>query len=132
MMPTRMAPLRGKALVSVGVHKVLSFKNCHKLQVSTSASSYSASSSADAQGNTSGAAGFKPDQQQKASQFMDLLGETVQITLGLGPTGLQRAIQGATAVASLTQEYALAGGIEPPQVVLRKLFERLGATYIKL
>lgn len=33
---------------------------------------------------------------------------------------------------SLTQEYLAAGKLDDPPVILRKLFERLGATYIKL
>lgn len=33
---------------------------------------------------------------------------------------------------SLTQEYLAAGKLDEPPVILRKLFERLGATYIKL
>jgi predicted unusual protein kinase regulating ubiquinone biosynthesis (AarF/ABC1/UbiB family) len=32
----------------------------------------------------------------------------------------------------LAQEYLRSGQVDPPQTVLRKLFERLGATYIKL
>ncbi|KAF6262619.1 ABC1 family-domain-containing protein [Scenedesmus sp. NREL 46B-D3] len=49
------------------------------------------------------------------------------------PQGAVQSIQAGQAVASLAQDYVLSGGqLDPPQVVLRKLFERLGATYIKL
>ena len=42
-------------------------------------------------------------------------------------------MQAAQAVLSLTQEYLSSGGrLDPPQTILRKLFEKLGATYIKL
>ena len=33
---------------------------------------------------------------------------------------------------SIAQDYSRTGQLEPPEVILRKLFERLGATYIKL
>eukprot|EP00879_Flechtneria_rotunda_P025572 GHRR01027182.1.p1 GENE.GHRR01027182.1~~GHRR01027182.1.p1 ORF type:complete len:153 (-),score=10.86 GHRR01027182.1:420-878(-) len=47
--------------------------------------------------------------------------------------GLFRSVQAATAVASLAQEYIQRGGqLDPPQTILRKLFERLSAAYMKL
>lgn len=49
-----------------------------------------------------------------------------------GPRGFFRGVQAANAVGGLAREYLLSGGqLDPPQTVLRKLFERLGATYIK-
>ena len=64
---------------------------------------------------------------------MVLLQETGEIAVSNGPKGLARALQGAVAVASLAQSYLQSGTnpLEAPQVVLRKLFESLGATYIK-
>ena len=47
----------------------------------------------------------------------------------------RRALQAAQAAATVAAEYAQSlqrGAPEPPPVVLRKLFERLGSTYIKL
>lgn len=38
----------------------------------------------------------------------------------------------AQAVASLGAEFVAAGAVDPPQTVLRKLFEKLGVTFIKL
>jgi predicted unusual protein kinase regulating ubiquinone biosynthesis (AarF/ABC1/UbiB family) len=49
-----------------------------------------------------------------------------------GPRGFIRSLQAANAVATLAQEQILQGQLDPPQTVLRKLFEKLGATYIKL
>lgn len=57
--------------------------------------------------------------------------------LNTGPSGLARGMQAAQAVMAVGADVLSAsranGGVpEPPQVILRKLFERLGATYIKL
>lgn len=49
-----------------------------------------------------------------------------------GPRGFFRGVQAANAVASLARDYIISRELDPPQTVLRKLFERLGATYIKL
>lgn len=46
--------------------------------------------------------------------------------------GFQRSVQALQAILSIAQDYARTGQVEPPEVILRKLFERLGATYIKL
>ena len=48
---------------------------------------------------------------------------------------LRRALQAAQAVATVGQDYLLStrrGAPDPPPVVLRKLFNQLGSTYIKL
>uniref|UniRef100_A0A383VQQ0 Protein kinase domain-containing protein n=1 Tax=Tetradesmus obliquus TaxID=3088 RepID=A0A383VQQ0_TETOB len=75
-----------------------------------------------------------PEQLQKRSkELQELLQESLKIAMQTGPRGMFRSIQAGQAVASLAQDYVLSGGrLDPPQVVLRKLFERLGATYIKL
>lgn len=49
-----------------------------------------------------------------------------------GPRGVIRSLQAANAVTTLVREQVLQGQLDPPQTVLRKLFEKLGATYIKL
>lgn len=71
--------------------------------------------------------------QARLADLMVLLQETGEIAVSNGPKGLARALQGAVAVASLAQSYLQSGTnpLEAPQVVLRKLFESLGATYIK-
>lgn len=61
-----------------------------------------------------------------------MLQETVNTAISTGPKGLVRGLQVANAVTSLTREYILAGTLDPPPRILRKLFERLGSTYIKL
>jgi aarF domain-containing kinase len=68
-----------------------------------------------------------------------LVQDLVELALAAGPAGPARALQGAAAVATLTQEVlaetaALGPGAAPPAppALLRRLFERLGATYIKL
>eukprot|EP00882_Tetradesmus_deserticola_P012074 GHRQ01012790.1.p1 GENE.GHRQ01012790.1~~GHRQ01012790.1.p1 ORF type:complete len:213 (+),score=58.11 GHRQ01012790.1:557-1195(+) len=75
-----------------------------------------------------------PEQLQKRSkELQELLQESFKIAVQTGPRGLFRSLQAGQAVASLAQDYVLSGGqLDPPQVVLRKLFERLGATYVKL
>lgn len=52
--------------------------------------------------------------------------------MSTGPKGFARALQAAQSVAQLGQEYLLKGKLDPAPVLMRKLFEKLGATYIKL
>lgn len=74
--------------------------------------------------------------QERAEKLPALLQELVQIMLSTGPSGVQRGVQAAQAVmavgADVLSTSRTRGAPEPPQVILRKLFERLGATYIKL
>ncbi|GBF91070.1 hypothetical protein Rsub_03926 [Raphidocelis subcapitata] len=68
----------------------------------------------------------------RQAELQELLRETLDVALTTGPRGVLRGLQAAGAVGGLAAEYAAAGRLDPPQVVLRKLFERLGTTYIKL
>lgn len=68
----------------------------------------------------------------KAAQLSELIQETVRVTMSTGPKGFARALQAAQSVAQLGQEYLLKGKLDPAPVLMRKLFEKLGATYIKL
>jgi aarF domain-containing kinase len=70
--------------------------------------------------------------QKRIEQVQELLQETVRLTLQTGPKGFFRSVQVAEAVLSLAQETLQQGYVDPPEAVLRKLFEKLGATYIKL
>jgi len=72
------------------------------------------------------------DPAKRAQQLNELLQETLQISIQTGPKGFFRGLQAADAVLSLTREYLTKGTLDPPEVVLRKLFEKLGSTYIKL
>jgi hypothetical protein len=45
---------------------------------------------------------------------------------------LVRSLQAANALTTLARDQILQGQLDPPQTVLRKLFEKLGATYVKL
>lgn len=65
-------------------------------------------------------------------ELRDLLEESVKLASSTGPRGITRGVQAVRALVSLTQEYLTAGKLDEPPVILRKLFERLGATYIKL
>ena len=65
-------------------------------------------------------------------QLNELIAEAGKIVIASGPKGFFRALQATNAVITLAQEYSASGAKDPPQVVLRKLFEKLGATYIKL
>mmetsp|Transcript_18644 Transcript_18644/g.56337 ORF Transcript_18644/g.56337 Transcript_18644/m.56337 type:complete len:542 (+) Transcript_18644:141-1766(+) len=72
---------------------------------------------------------------QRVQQLFDLLREIGIAAAESGPTGFTRALQAGQAAASVGAEYAKSlqrGAPEPPARVLRKLFERLGSTYIKL
>lgn len=63
----------------------------------------------------------------KSKQLSELLQETVKIAVSTGPRGLTRALQAGDAVGALVREFVQNGGrADPPQVVLRKLFEKLG------
>ncbi|KAG2437493.1 hypothetical protein HXX76_006142 [Chlamydomonas incerta] len=70
--------------------------------------------------------------QQRTEQLRELVQETIRITVSTGPRGIFRAMQAAQSVAGLATEYLQAGAVDAPPVFLRKLFEKLGATYIKL
>ena len=72
-------------------------------------------------------------QEMMRLQYLRLSIVSISRTLHAGPRGFFRSVQAAGAVGSLVQEVLLSGApLDPPQVLLRKLFERLGATYIKL
>lgn len=71
----------------------------------------------------------------KADQLSQLAREVFDTALQSGPKGFARSMQAANAFASIGSEYAQSlrqGKTLAPEVVLRKLFEKLGATYIKL
>ncbi|GLC36376.1 hypothetical protein PLESTF_000329900 [Pleodorina starrii] len=72
------------------------------------------------------------DQRQKIEQLRELVQETVRISVSTGPRGFFRAVQAAQSIATLAAEYLAKGSVDPLPVFLRKLFEKLGATYIKL
>ena len=69
-------------------------------------------------------------------ELTKLAQEAAEIALTSGPQGLRRTAQATEAVLSLgrdqLQRFQATQVPDPPQVVLRQLFERLGATYIKL
>jgi hypothetical protein len=70
--------------------------------------------------------------QKRVEQLNELLQETVELAVKTGPKGIVRSFQAADAVLSLAREQLQAGRLDPPEAILRKLFEKLGATYIKL
>lgn len=71
-------------------------------------------------------------QQQQAEQLREFVAEAVDIAIQTGPRGLFRGLQAAQAAAGLLAEYAAAGAVDPPPKALRRLFESLGVTFIKL
>jgi len=94
-----------------------------------------AASAQSSSATTTTTASAQRRQEQQLRQLQELLRETVDIALQTGPRGVFRGLQAAGAVASIVSDYAqqaAAGRPDPPQVVLRKLFERLGVTFIKL
>eukprot|EP00667_Euglena_gracilis_P004648 EG_transcript_4670 len=68
----------------------------------------------------------------RVAQFQALVQDLLQQAVRTGPAGARRTFQAATAVLDTAREFLRAGAADPPPVVLRKLFERLGSTYIKL
>ncbi|EFN59765.1 hypothetical protein CHLNCDRAFT_59540 [Chlorella variabilis] len=73
---------------------------------------------------------------KRLQELQELLREAAQIAIATGPRSITRSAQAASALLSVAREQAvlLQAGQPPegPAIVLRKLFERLGATYIKL
>eukprot|EP01026_Neomeris_dumetosa_P033935 TRINITY_DN2720_c0_g1_i6.p1 TRINITY_DN2720_c0_g1~~TRINITY_DN2720_c0_g1_i6.p1 ORF type:complete len:537 (-),score=42.69 TRINITY_DN2720_c0_g1_i6:332-1852(-) len=72
------------------------------------------------------------ERQQRLKDLQQLIQEINKIALQTGPRGFVRGVQAGSAIFNLSAEYLQRGQLEPPQVVLRKFFERMGATYIKL
>jgi aarF domain-containing kinase len=68
--------------------------------------------------------------------FAELARDAGQLALRSGPAGVRRAAGAAAAALEVGREQAarLAAGraLDAPPAILRRLFERLGATYIKL
>ncbi|KAG2487613.1 hypothetical protein HYH03_013752 [Edaphochlamys debaryana] len=69
---------------------------------------------------------------QRAEKLRELIQETIRITVSTGPQGFFRGVRAAQSVAEVASDYFAGGQRDPPPVLLRKLFEKLGATYIKL
>lgn len=110
-------------------------KHVHaRLNVGTGASSFPRSESSSNRSSGFTDSSGQNRSSQRLAQLFELVQETGEIAVATGPKGLQRAIQGASAVATIAQQYLQSGTnpLDAPQVVLRKLFERLGATYIKV
>ncbi|KXZ49651.1 hypothetical protein GPECTOR_20g508 [Gonium pectorale] len=92
----------------------------------------SSASDGSASASTSTSSSSLDDPGKRAAQLRELVQETIRITTSTGPRGFFRAVQAAQSVAQLAAEYLAQGSVDPPPVFLRKLFEKLGATYIKL
>ncbi|KAK9817683.1 hypothetical protein WJX72_000601 [[Myrmecia] bisecta] len=73
---------------------------------------------------------------KRVKELRELVQEIISVSMSTGPRGAMRAVQAAEAVFGVGRDYLLNwqrnSVQEEPQIVLRKLFERLGATYIKL
>lgn len=79
------------------------------------------------------------DLQRMTKQLVDLqklAQEAVEIALRSGPQGIRRSAQAAEAFLTVGREQLekvqRTQRSDPPQVILRRLFEKLGPTYIKL
>ncbi|KAL4529909.1 hypothetical protein Ndes2526A_g04652 [Nannochloris sp. 'desiccata'] len=72
----------------------------------------------------------------RLNKFRELAQEAAEMAISSGPKGIRRTAQAAEAVLLLgrdqLQRMQTTQTTDPPAVVLRQLFERLGATYIKL
>jgi aarF domain-containing kinase len=68
---------------------------------------------------------------KQAQEVMELINEITGIALRSGPAGVARSFKAFEAVATTGQEW-LQGDRPSPPALLRKLCERLGATYVKL
>ena len=69
---------------------------------------------------------------QRGPQLREFVDEAATVLRSNGLNGVRRSIQAAVATGTLVSDTLTTGSVEPPPVLLRKLFERLGATYIKL
>ena len=68
-----------------------------------------------------------------AREAVDLSQEIIQIIVSTGPSGISRTFAAAQACSALGARLLRDPGIPPkPEVLLRELFEALGATYVKL
>ena len=74
----------------------------------------------------------REDLAKRAAQLNELVQETVNVTISTGPRGFFRALQAADSLSQLAREYIQRREVDATPVFLRKLFEKLGATYIKL
>lgn len=68
---------------------------------------------------------------KQAQEVVELINEITGIVLRSGPAGVARGFKAFEAVATTGQEW-LQGDRPSPPALLRKLCERLGATYVKL
>ena len=73
---------------------------------------------------------------RQLTELQKLADEAARLAIQSGPQGLRRALQAAQAFASVAQsqvaKLSSSNQTDRPEVILRMLFERLGATYIKL
>mmetsp|Transcript_16663 Transcript_16663/g.22965 ORF Transcript_16663/g.22965 Transcript_16663/m.22965 type:complete len:574 (-) Transcript_16663:168-1889(-) len=78
------------------------------------------------------AANVDPEELRKqAKEVQELVQEIVRVAIGSGPSGVTRGVKAMEALL-LTGSEVLRGDKSPPPVLLRRLFERLGSTYVKL
>lgn len=72
----------------------------------------------------------------RVEEVQKLAQEAAELALLSGPAGLRRTVQAAQAAIAVGRDQFTrirdSRDIDPPQVILRQLFEQLGATYIKL
>lgn len=101
-----------------------------------------------ARSTAAGSAGRRPSwgsEADRAQKLQELMQEIAQTAAKTGPRGVVRFVQGVQALASVSAEWlqesiqaaqqrgsVQASMVQPGPVQLRRLFERLGATYIKL
>eukprot|EP00210_Caulerpa_lentillifera_P006213 g5936.t1 len=72
---------------------------------------------------------------ERGPEIQQLLQDASKVILSSGFNGVRRSTQAAIATTSVLSDYLASvrqGKELPPPVILRTLFERLGATYIKL
>lgn len=69
---------------------------------------------------------------KRGPALQELFTETADLVRRSGLTGARRSLDAAVATGTILRDFVASGGTDPPQVLLRKLFEALGATYIKL
>jgi len=107
------------------------------------ASGSSSGSSTFASSSSSSSAGTRQQQRSdmellsdRLNKLRELSQEAAGMAISSGPKGIRRTAQAAEAVLLLgrdqLQRLQTTQTTDPPAVVLRQLFERLGATYIKL
>lgn len=125
-----------------GTRSVKAMPVCNAASSSSKSSSTSSSTSSRFKAPGQGMGSRRSGQQDvrealnRLEDFRGLVQEFADVAVATGPRAITRTAQAAEAFLSVGREQIqrlqVAAQTDPPEVILRQLFERLGSTYIKL